>query len=123
MDGVEAVHISFLYFRRKRMETKRLEVTAEGKKVYDIVIEDSFTRLVEELSAFDIKNRKLCIVTERQVASYYLEEVQHILEGQCAKLEVYIFKEGEASKNLSTVDSLYEFLIIHEFDRKDMLLI
>ena len=104
------------------MKTKRLEVRAEGKKVYDIVIESSFSKLVEELSSFGIKERKLCIVTEDHVASYYLEEIKNILEGQCAKLEVYIFQEGEASKNLSTVDNLYQFLITHEFDRKDMLL-
>ena len=104
------------------MVEKRLEVTAEGKRVYDIVIEDGFSNLVKELSAFNIKERKLCIVTENQVASYYLEEVKRILEGECAKLEVYIFEEGEASKNLSTVDKLYHFLITHEFDRKDMLL-
>lgn len=104
------------------METKRLEVTAEGKKVYDIVIENSFTDLVKELSAFGIKERKLCIVTETNVADYYLEEVKNILEGECADLQVYIFQEGEASKNLSTVDNLYQFLITHEFDRKDMLL-
>ena len=104
------------------MLEKRLEVTAEGKKVYDIVIGDSFSNLVKELSVFGIKERKLCIVTERQLASYYLEEVKRILEGACAKLEVYIFQEGEASKNLSTVDHLYHFLITHEFDRKDMLL-
>ena len=103
------------------METKRLEVTAEGKKVYDIVIENNFNQLVKELSVFGIKERKLCIVTERQVASYYLEEVCSLLEKECAKLEVYIFQEGEESKNLSTVDSLYHFLITHEFDRKDML--
>ena len=77
------------------METKRLEVTAEGKKVYDIVIENNFNQLVKELSVFGIKERKLCIVTERQVASYYLEEVCSLLEKECAKLEVYIFQEGE----------------------------
>ena len=43
------------------------------------------------LSALDIQERKLCIVTERRVASYYLEEVKSILEGRCAKVEVYIF--------------------------------
>ena len=104
------------------MLEKRLEVAAEGKKVYDIVIEDSFSNLVKELSVFGIKERKICIVTERNVASYYLDEVKRILEGECGKLEVYIFQEGEASKNLSTVDNLYHFLITHEFDRKDMLL-
>ena len=98
------------------MLEKRLEVSAEGKKVYDIVIENSFSNLAKELSALDIQERKLCIVTERRVASYYLEEVKSILEGRCAKVEVYIFQEGEASKNLSTVDNLYHFLITHEFD-------
>lgn len=33
------------------MLEKRLEVSAEGKKVYDIVIENSFSNLVKELSA------------------------------------------------------------------------
>lgn len=104
------------------METKRLEVTAEGKKVYDIVIRDDFSELVKELSAFHIKERKLCIVTESHVSSYYLKEIQNILDGECADLKVYTFEEGEASKNLSTVNDLYQFLITHEFDRKDMLL-
>lgn len=38
MDGVEAVHISPLcvnIYSGGTMETKRLEVTAEGKKVYE----------------------------------------------------------------------------------------
>ena len=54
------------------METKRLEVTAEGKKVYDIVIENNFNQLVKELSVFGIKERKLCIVTVFLVTSYFL---------------------------------------------------
>lgn len=104
------------------MLEKKLEVKAEGKKVYDIVIEDSFANLPERLAEFDIAKRRLCIVTERQVASYYLEEVKEALSDKCADLQVYIFQEGEESKNLSTVDNLYNFLITHEFDRKDMLL-
>ena len=71
------------------METKRLEVTAEGKKVYDIVIENNFNQLVKELSVFGIKERKLCIVTERQVASYYLEEVQSFRERVCEVRSVH----------------------------------
>ena len=36
------------------MLEKRLEVSAEGKKVYDIVIENSFFNLSNQLSAVDI---------------------------------------------------------------------
>ncbi len=104
------------------MKGKRLEVTAEGKKIYDIVIEREFDSLTKELESFDIAKRKLCIVTDRQVASYYLEELKSVLDGKCAALHVFVFQEGEERKNLTTVDSLYHFLISHEFDRKDMLL-
>ena len=55
---------------------KYLEVKAEGKKAYDICITDSFAALAGELEQWGIKNRKLCIVTERQVASYYMDEVR-----------------------------------------------
>ena len=49
MDGVEAVHRSPLCCKRlfqegRQCETKRLEVTAEGKKAYDIVIENNFNQ-------------------------------------------------------------------------------
>lgn len=100
---------------------KYLEVKAEGKKAYDICITDSFAALAGGLEQWGIKNRKLCIVTERQVASYYMDEVRGILEKQCAKLELFIFQEGEENKNLQTVSQLYRFLIQHGFDRKDML--
>ena len=85
------------------METKRLEVTAEGKKVYDIVIENNFNQLVKELSVFGIKERKLCIVTERQVASYYLEEVCSLLEKECAKKCTFFRKERKVRTYLQWI--------------------
>ena len=44
------------------MLEKRLEVRAEGKKVYDIVIENSFSNLAKELSVLDIQERKLSLI-------------------------------------------------------------
>lgn len=104
------------------MLEKRLEVKDAGKKIYDIVIKDNFEEILKELEQFDIAKRKLCIVTERNVASYYLNEFQELLEPHCSKLKIFIFQEGEENKNLQTVQQLYRFLIRHEFDRKDMLI-
>lgn len=104
------------------MLEKRLEVKDAGKKIYDIVIRDNFEGILKELEQFDIAKRKLCIVTERNVASYYLNEFQELLESHCSKLKIFIFQEGEENKNLQTVQQLYRFLIQHEFDRKDMLI-
>ncbi len=103
------------------MLEKRLEVKADGKKVYDIIIRDTFEGLAKELAPFGTEERKLCIVTERNVSSYYLNEVQEILEKVSARVDIFIFQEGEASKNLDTVSQLYRYLIQHEYDRKDML--
>lgn len=104
------------------MQQKRLEVTEEGKKIYDIVIASGFSGLLPELETLGIRDRKLCIVTDSQVATHYLKEVEERLSGACASVTSYVFEEGEANKNLKTVDALYDFLIRHHFDRKDMLL-
>ena len=104
------------------MEKKRLKVSAEGKHAYDIVITRGFRDLPGELQTMDLRNRKVCIVTDDQVAGYYLEEVREVLSCCCALLKVFIFQAGEHSKNLDTVSRLYDYLIRNGFDRKDLLL-
>lgn len=104
------------------METKRLAVMNEGTFSYDILIGDSFDQLGEELSSFNISNRRICIVTESNVAQYYLDTVKKCVEGLAREVHSYIFEAGEENKNLQTVNGLYQYLITNEFDRKDMLL-
>lgn len=104
------------------MEFIRLDVKNEGKFAYDIVIGDSFDKLAEELKKLQVENRRICIVTEDHVASYYLNEVKEKIQPICRETHTYIFPEGEQNKNLLTVNGLYEYLIHHEFDRKDMLI-
>lgn len=122
MDTLQFVVHGRLVIRRKFMLEKRLEVKEQGKRIYDIVIRDNFEGILKELEQFDIAKRKLCIVTERNVASYYLNVFQELLESHCRQLKIFIFQEGEENKNLQTVNQLYRFLIQHEFDRKDMLI-
>lgn len=101
---------------------KRITVHYEEKPIYDIVIEPDYGRLAEELKRLNCKNRKLCIVTESKVGSYYAENIKELLLQEAGLVEIFTFPEGEASKNLATVQKLYEFLILHKFERKDMLL-
>ena len=44
-----------------------------------------------------------------------------ILETCSQSTELFVFPAGEEHKNLDTVRNLYEFLILHHFDRSDML--
>ena len=104
------------------MNTKRLHVNNNGSFAYDIVIEDSFAGLARELSLCNVSKRRVCIVTESKVSTYYLEEIKEILRPICKEVTEFIFPEGEEHKNLSTIHDIYEHLIHHEFDRKDLLL-
>ena len=45
----------------------KLSVNQNNKPIYDIVYESSFARLAEELEAFEISQKKLCIITDSKV--------------------------------------------------------
>ena len=67
-------------------------------------------------------DRKICIVTDSNVAKLYLKDVQKLCENTFKDVFVFIFDAGEASKNMDTAQKLYEELIKQHFDRKDLLL-
>ena len=58
------------------MEEGRMQVCRDGAPIYDIVLEDSFDRLPEEMERLGSQGRKLCIVTDSNVAPLYLEAVE-----------------------------------------------
>ena len=101
--------------------TDRLTICRNGDPIYDICMKTSFDGLKKETEAFDLRDHKICIVTDSNVAALYLEEVKAVLSQCCSKISVFIFPAGEENKNLNTVKELYEHLIREHFDRKDML--
>ncbi len=100
---------------------ERLPILMNKKPCYDIVFSKGFEELPEELKAFDVADRKICIVTDSNVDELYGEQVLNLLQNSCAKAVKYAFPAGEESKNLDTVKEVYKFLIEEKFDRKDML--
>ncbi len=101
--------------------SKNINVKYDGKPLYDIVIEQSFDKLADEFNKLNVTGRKLCIVSDSNVAELYAKEVADELEKTGNKIFTYVFKAGEENKNLNTVEDVYEFLIKNHFDRKDML--
>lgn len=101
---------------------KRITVRRDGKAIYDIVIEASLDKLGQEVQALGIaEGRKLCIVTDTNVAPHYLEPVKAQLDSICMQVDEFVFPAGEEHKNLNTVRELYEFLILKHYDRQDTL--
>ena len=101
---------------------QRLPVLYNKKPCYDIVFQQSFDGLWEELAELGAAEKRLCIVTDSTVDGLYASQILDVLEGQCHKAVKYVFPAGEEHKNLDTVKDVYRFLIEEGFDRKDMLL-
>lgn len=99
------------------MKVKKDNVTA-----YSIYFEQSFEKLSEKIMELDSQTRKVCIVSDTNVASIYKKEVEEKLLPVCKKIVSYTFMAGEEHKTLETVKDLYRFLIDEKFDRKDLLI-
>lgn len=102
--------------------SKRITVHREEMPIYDIVIEKNFDNLIKELVKLEIKEKKICIVTETNVGPYYEKECSALLQPYCKEVHSFYFDAGEKQKNLNTVQNAYRFLIEHKFDRKDLLI-
>lgn len=98
-----------------------LTVHLNDEPIYDIFFANDFNSLPELLAGQGIADRRVCIVTESNVAPLYLDEIRTQLDGKCKELISIIFEAGESQKNLDTVKMIYEKLILAKFDRKDLL--
>lgn len=102
--------------------SERMTVNYQNKPSYDIVYNDSFDMLIEELERIEALGKRICIVTDSNVDPLYGGELLALLDGKCKKAVKYVIPAGEANKNLDNIKELYKFLIEEHFDRKDMLL-
>lgn len=101
---------------------KTIEIRNGEKKIYDICLDNSYGHLREKLEELGVSGRKVCIVTDSQVAPLYLKEIANMCCGLASKVTHFVFEAGEASKNLTVIEKIYEKLIIEKFDRKDYII-
>lgn len=100
----------------------RMVVHLNEKPIYDIILTESFDGLLQEMVALGSEKKKLCIVTDTNVAPLYLELIKGLLSDCCRDVTTYVFPAGEENKNLDTVRGVYEHLIQNKYDRKDYLI-
>lgn len=100
----------------------RLTVHDGETPVYDIVFRRDFGGFGEELEKLGFGRKKICIVSDSTVASYYLELLQAAVGSRAAAVTSFVFPAGEENKNLDVVRRLYEHLILQQFDRNDLLI-
>ena len=103
---------------------KVIDVNYEGEKCYSITLNSTFSHLLEDITTAlgTDQTKKVCIVSDSQVAEIYLNKISTILQKQYSHIFSFVFEAGERSKNMETVQKLYEQLIINKFDRHDFLI-
>lgn len=101
---------------------KSIPVLTEGRLCYTIELTEGFPALPGILKERGYcRGRKVCIVTDSNVRALYADEVQALLQTCFPAVFVHCFPAGEENKNLKTVEAVYETLIVHHFDRGDLL--
>lgn len=101
----------------------RLTVHYEGKPCYDITLKHDFSELAKEIIELGYtKKQKICIITDSNVAPFYLQEVMEALSACVDTVIYHIFSAGEEHKHIGTISAIYETLIQAHFDRKDLLI-
>lgn len=98
-----------------------LNVKREGEFTYPILFENDFEKLAESVKKEGLDGRNVCIVADSNTAPLYAEKVKNVLATVCPNVFLFTFPAGEASKNLDTVQELYETLIVNKMDRKGFL--
>ncbi|NLY43960.1 MAG: 3-dehydroquinate synthase [Clostridiaceae bacterium] len=93
----------------------------ESKKSYPIYFEEDFMRLPIVLKEKKIAN-KVLIVTDSNISPIYGEQLKELLESCGVETYLFVFKAGEKSKNLDTIESIYEQCLKHRLDRTSTLI-
>ena len=108
--------------RMRRVMSRVLPVNYNGAFCYNILITNEFDGLAEQISNLGYNSdKKLCIVTDSNVALLYAEAVKEELGKKFSNVFVYTVPAGEEHKNVETINGIYEFLIQNRFDRQDAL--
>lgn len=113
-----------------------IEITVSASKKYRVLMEKGLLskagehiktalKLKEDPETGKLKNKKICIVTDKNVDPLYAGEKQPLMQSlRNAGFDVhkYVFPGGEEHKSLSTVEKILEYLAAEKFTRSDLLL-
>lgn len=112
-----------LFFVKRSVDrmSKKLEVRYQGTFAYHIYIEENFSGLGAAVSELDVLDRRAVIVTDEHVAPLYLEAVEEQLTPLFSEVSSIVLPAGEAYKNVSSIETIYEQLIKKNLNRKDVL--
>lgn len=91
-----------------------LEINSQIGK-YQIIIEKD---ILNKVSKYIKNDHKILLISDSGVPSKYIETIKN----QFPSCYVYIFPQGEKSKNIQTYQEIIKFMIENNFTRKDIII-
>lgn len=98
------------------------KVTVNASTKYDILIDKGILDKCGEFIAALKLNGKAAIITDDNVDIYYGERVLKSLQNAEISAKKFIFNNGEASKNYTTLLKIYDFLAENGYTRSDFII-
>lgn len=93
-----------------------------GERSYPIIIEKGLINKIQ----FKIKDiyigKKIFILTDDNVKSYYGELLVNSLKGQGYEVKLMVLKAGEASKSFNTLPEIYNEMLDFKLTRSDLMI-
>lgn len=97
-------------------------LTVNTGEIYNIFIGENILADTAKLIKTNSAMAKIMIVSDDIVYPLYGEVVQNSLENAGLEVHSFVFKNGETSKQMDTVQELIKTLSLSEFTRGDMLI-
>ena len=107
---------------RWRIRLREVKISSKEEKSYNIVIEQAFDKLPDLLLEVFSSCNKFMLVFDSNTDFYFKKIMLNVLKTTGKELYIFSFRAGEDSKNIATVQKLYEELINKKFERKDVIL-
>ena len=104
--------------------TKIIKVNL-GERSYPIIIQLGLIGKIGEAlrrGAWSVERDRCVIITDRNVASLYLNKVIKSLNKAGIKRLYKILPAGERQKSLATVNQIYDFLLRNKIERSDVII-
>ena len=101
---------------------KRLDVKFKNDGTYPVIISNDYSELPGMIKEMYPSLKRICIVSDSDVAPLYLMTVRSLLSDCCEKISDHVFPAGEGSKTYETVLSIYDTLLKNDFNRKDLII-
>lgn len=97
-------------------------ISVNTKIPYNIIIKPNILDRLGELVKNITSAKRVCIVSDSNVSNLYAKKVKSSLITAGFNTSLFIFKAGESSKRLNTINNMYSFFCENSLTRTDLVI-